>query len=177
MVLVELFTGHPVPPCVTADVAFDALLKTYKPSDAVFLEYHLNIPRPDPLANKDTEERERFYGKAIEGTPTMFVDGKVGPPPGGRGEDDAQGKYDEYSSLIQPLLEKPAKAQLKVATKVAEGKTHIKVDVSDLAETGADVRLRLVLVEEQVAYKGGNRVGLHHQVVRGFVGDAPPALR
>ena len=69
------------------------------------------------------------------------------------------------------MLEKPAKAQLKVATKVAEGKTHIRVEVSDLAETGADVRLRLVLVEEQVAYKGGNRVGRHHQVVRGFVGD------
>ena len=136
VVLVELFTGAQCPPCVTADVAFDALMKTYPPRDAVFLEYHLNIPRPDPMTNKDTEERERYYGKAIEGTPTMFVNGKVGPPPGGRGEDDAQGKYDEYSALIQPLLEKPAKAQLKVATKVAEGKTHVRVEVSDLAETG-----------------------------------------
>ena len=76
--------GAQCPPCVTADVAFDALMKTYQPRDAVFLEYHLNIPRPDPMTNKDTEERERYYGKAIEGTPTMFVDGKVGPPPGGR---------------------------------------------------------------------------------------------
>jgi hypothetical protein len=171
VVLVELFTGAQCPPCVTADVAFDALHKSYKSSDVVFLEYHLNIPRPDPLTNKDTEEREKFYGKAIEGTPTMFVNGKVGPPPGGRGEDDAQAKYDEYSALIQPLLEKPAKAQLKATTKVADGKTHVKVDVSDLAETGDDVRLRLALVEEQVAYKGGNRVPFHHQVVRGFVGD------
>ncbi len=171
VVLVELFTGAQCPPCVTADVAFDALQKSYKPSEVVFLEYHLNIPRPDPLTNKDTEDREKYYGKAIEGTPTMFVNGKVGPPPGGRGEDDAQGKYDEYSALIQPLLEKPAKAQLKAATKVADGKTNLKVDVSDLAETGEDVRLRLAIVEEQVAYKGGNRVPLHHQVVRGFVGE------
>jgi hypothetical protein len=170
VVLVELFTGAQCPPCVTADVAFDALDKSYKPSDVVFLEYHLNIPRPDPLTNKDNEEREKYYGKAIEGTPTMFVNGKVGPPPGGRGEDDAQEKYDDYSALIQPLLEKPAKAQLKATTKVADGKTHVKVDVSDLAETGEDVRLRLALVEDQVAYKGSNRVPLHHQVVRGFVG-------
>ncbi len=171
VVLVELFTGAQCPPCVTADVAFDALHKSFKPSDVVFLEYHLNIPRPDPMTNKDTEDREKYYGKAIEGTPTMFVNGKVGPPPGGRGEDDAQGKYDEYSELIQPLLEKPAKAQLKASTKVADGKTHVKVDVSDLAETGEDVRLRLAIVEEQVAYKGGNRVAEHHQVVRGFVGE------
>ena len=171
VVLVELFTGAQCPPCVTADVAFDALHQSYKSGDVVFLEYHLNVPRPDPLTNKDTEEREKYYGKAIEGTPTMFVNGKVGPPPGGRGEDDAQGKYDEYSALIQPLLEKPAKAQIKATTKVADGKTHVKVDVSDLAETGEDVRLRLAIVEEQVAYKGGNRVALHHQVVRGFVGD------
>ena len=57
--------------------------KTYKPNDVIFLEYHLHIPGPDPLANKDTEEREKYYGKAIEGTPTMFVDGKAGPPPEG----------------------------------------------------------------------------------------------
>jgi len=101
----------------------------------------------------------------------MFVNGKVGPPPGGPGEEAAQEKYDEYSELIQPLLEKPAKAQIKATTKVADGKTHVKVDVTDLAEMGEDVRLRLAIVEEQVAYKGGNRVALHHQVVRGFIGD------
>src|SRR5262249_26417815 len=81
VVLVELFTGAQCPPCVAADVAFDALLKTYKPTDVVFLQYHLHIPGPDPLTNKDTEKRETFYG--IQGTPTYFIDGKEGPPAGG----------------------------------------------------------------------------------------------
>ena len=169
--LVELFTGAQCPPCVTADTAFDALTKTYKPNDVVFLEYHLNIPRPDPMANKDTEARQRYYGSKIRGTPTMFVNGKVGPPPGGRGEGDAQEKYDAYSALIPPLLEKPAKAKLKATTKFAEGKSHVKIELSDLDETGDDVRLRLALVEPHVSYAGSNKVPEHHEVVRAFVGE------
>ena len=39
-VLVELFTGSQCPPCVAADLAFDTLAKTYKPADAILLEYH-----------------------------------------------------------------------------------------------------------------------------------------
>ena len=173
--LVELFTGAQCPPCVTADLAFDALSQSYKPDDVILLEYHLHIPGPDPLANADTEERAKYYGKAIRGTPTMFVNGKVGPSPGGHGEDAAQEKYDVYSALIQPLLEKPAKATLKAVAKADGGKTKVKVEVSDLEETGDDVKLRLALVEPEVAYTGGNKVPLHHHVVRGFVGEGGAA--
>src|SRR5207247_1179085 len=35
VVLVELFTGAQCPPCVAADLAFDALKKTFKPSEVV----------------------------------------------------------------------------------------------------------------------------------------------
>ena len=54
VVVVELFTGAECPPCVSADVAFDALLETYKPNEVVLLEYHLHIPGPDPLTNADS---------------------------------------------------------------------------------------------------------------------------
>src|SRR5262249_30169554 len=60
VVLVELFTGAQCPPCVAADLAFDGLQKTYKPTEVVLLQYHLHIPRPDPLTNADTEERAAF---------------------------------------------------------------------------------------------------------------------
>ena len=170
VVLVELFTGAQCPPCVTADMAFDALKKSYKATDVVFLEYHLHIPGPDPLTNTDTEERAGKYYN-VEGTPTMFVNGKKGPPAGGSGEDEAQDKYDDYSNLIQPLLEKPSKAKLKATTKFADGKSHVRIEVSDLAETGDDVKLRLALVEPEVAYTGSNKVAVHHDVVRGFVGE------
>ena len=169
VVLVELFTGAQCPPCVTADLAFDALGQTYKPSDVVFLEYHLHIPRGDPLTVPDNDERAKFY--KVEGTPTMLVNGKEGPPAGGGNEDEAQDKYDDYARLIGPLLDKPAKAHLKLTCKFAEGKPFAKVDWSDLAEMGDNVRLRIVVVEPEIAYTGSNKVAMHHDVVRAFVGE------
>src|SRR5207245_4582871 len=47
-----------------------------------------------------------------------------------------------------------------------------KVEVTDLKKPGRAVRLRLLLVEETVRYVGGNRVRLHHHVVRTMVGGA-----
>ena len=117
----------------------------------------------------DGDERSKFY--KVEGTPTLFVNGKEGPPAGGPGEDKAQEKYDAYSQLIQPLLEKPAKVHLKLTSKLVDGKSYVKVDWTDLAETGDKVHLRIALVEPEIAYTGSNKVPLHHDVVRAFVGD------
>jgi hypothetical protein len=169
--VVELFTGAQCPPCVAADVAFDALNKCYKPTDVVFLEYHLHIPGPDPLTSKGSEERMKFYGKAIRGTPTMFVNGKLGPAPGGFSDEDAQDKYDSYNGLLKEALEKPSKAKLKMQVVKKDGKINARAEVSDLAESGPDVRLRLAVVEEKIDYTGGNKVTSHHDVVRAFVGD------
>ncbi len=169
--LVEMFTGSACPPCVTADTAFDALTKTYDPGEVVFLEYHLNIPAGDPMTTPDNEERAVTYMGERQSTPQLFVNGKKGPPAGGRGEDEAQDKYDDYTQVIQPLLEKPAKAHLKLASKLADGKSYAKADWSDLAETGDNVKLRFVLTEPEIAYTGANKVPFHHDVVRAFVGD------
>ena len=76
VVLMELFTGAQCPPCVAADVAFDALLMTYKPTEFIGLQYHLHIPGPDPLTNNDSEERQKYYGSVIRGTPSTFFNGK-----------------------------------------------------------------------------------------------------
>ncbi len=79
----ELFTGAQCPPCVAADVAFDALLQTYKPTEFIGLQYHLHIPGPDPLTNNDSEERQKYYGSAIRGTPSTFFNGKARPAAAG----------------------------------------------------------------------------------------------
>ncbi len=65
VVLIELFTGAQCPPCVGVDVAFDALLQTYKPTEVIGLQHHLHIPRPDPLSNKDTEARSEYFGDEV----------------------------------------------------------------------------------------------------------------
>src|SRR5207247_2202568 len=82
-VLVELFTGVQCPPCVAADLGFDALERAFKPTEAICLEYHIHVPGPDPLSNADTEARAKFYDRAVEGTPTTLFNGKPGAGGGG----------------------------------------------------------------------------------------------
>ncbi len=174
-VLVELFTGAQCPPCVAADLAFDALGKTYKPGEVVLLQYHQHIPGPDPLTNPDGELRFRYYARAFEddvnGTPTVLFNGKPGAGGGGDAF-DASDKYDEYNQAIAPLLEQAAKAKLKATAERKGAKVEVKVQVSDLEETGEQMRLRLALVEESVRYTGGNKLPTHHAVVRALPGGA-----
>src|SRR5262249_30641165 len=81
VVLVELSTGAECPPCVAADLAFDALGKTFKPSDVVRLQYHQHVPGPDPLTNPDSEKRFEFY--RLRATPSLLLNGKQAAPGGG----------------------------------------------------------------------------------------------
>jgi hypothetical protein len=167
VVLLELFTGAQCPPCVAADVAFDGLIKTYKPSQVALLQYHLHVPGPDPLTNADSEARMEYY--RIEGTPALFLDGKDGPQIGGRKQDAKA----HYATLLQALareLETDPEAKLKLSAERKGDQVDIHVNVSDLKKPGGDVRLRLVLVEEVVRYAGRNGQRLHHHVVRSFPG-------
>jgi thiol-disulfide isomerase/thioredoxin len=167
-VLVELFTGAECPPCVAADVAFDALEKTYKPSEVVLLEYHVHVPRPDPLTNPDTMARLEYY-KQIEGTPTAVFDGKASPGGGGRLADSRE-SYTLFREAVETMLEKNAGAKIELAATRQGSDINIKANVSDLAKTGDKIRLRFVLVEERIRYAGGNGQRYHHCVVRSFPG-------
>jgi hypothetical protein len=167
VVLVELFTGAQCPPCVAADVAFDALLKSYKASDVVFLQYHLHIPGPDPLTNEDSIKRSEYYG--LQGTPTYYIDGDEGPQSGGV-KGDGKEKYADLVKAIGDALDIGAQGKIKLSAENKSGKIDIQAEVSDLSKTGDDIRLHLVLVEEVARYQGSNGQRLHHHVVRGFPG-------
>jgi hypothetical protein len=169
VVLVELFTGAQCPPCVAADLAFDALGKSFKPSEIVRLQYHLHVPGPDPLTNPDSEARAEFYSRFVRGTPTLLANGKP-IAPGGGGSSEGWEKYDEYVDGLLPLLEKPAQAKLKATASRKGAKINIDVTASDVQADGEDLRLRVALVEEQVAYTGSNKLAEHHHVVRAFAG-------
>ena len=167
VVLVELFTGVQCPPCVAADVAFDALLKSYTPQDVVFLQYHMHIPGPDPLTNPDNEKRAGFYG--LKGTPTIYVNGKEGPPVGGL-KADGKNAYENLVDALKEPLQTKSPAALKVAARRDGDNIDIIAEVSKLEKQDEEVRLRLVLVEEMVRFPGRNGQRLHHHVVRGFLG-------
>jgi len=170
-VIVELFTGAECPPCVGADLAFDALGKTFKPGEVILLQYHVHIPGPDPLTNPDTVARRGYYREDVDGTPKILFNGKIQDFDGG-GFDDAQGLHDEYVGGLTGLLEKAPRVKLKASATQKGSKVNIIAETSELEEPGDKVRLRLVLVEDEVNYRGGNKLPRHHSVVRAMPGGA-----
>ncbi|HEV3439259.1 MAG TPA: hypothetical protein VG122_17970 [Gemmata sp.] len=169
--LVEVFTGAECPPCVAVDLGFDGLMKTYKPSEVICLQYHLHIPRPDPLTSPDAMKRaEEFYGEQIEGTPTVFIGGKLGPPGGGP-TSAAEKAYASFRKVVEEGLEKPAGVKLGLTiAKEEKGALSAKATVTDLDAPGEKVMLRFALAEERIRYIGGNGLKYHHMVVRAMPG-------
>jgi hypothetical protein len=168
-VLVELFTGAECPPCIAADLAFDALGKAYRPGDVIRLQYHLHIPAPDPITNPVAEARQQFY--KVEGTPSIFFNGK--PAAGGGGAAFAAAKkFQEYQKVIDAELEQPSQAQLTLKANRTDDAVSAQIAVTNLAKPGPNVKLRVFLVEEFVRYRGGNGIRFHNSVVRGVMGPA-----
>ena len=132
----ELFTGAQCPPCVAADVGFDALLKTYKPVDFIGLQYHLHIPGPDPLTNSDSMARQKYYGSEVRGTPSTFFNGRS-EAGGGGPMGNSQGKYAEYREIIDKSLESPKGAKIDLSATRAGDQIKI-VASAEVTENSAD---------------------------------------
>lgn len=172
-VVFELFTGAQCPPCVAADVAFDAILKTYEPTELIGLQYHLHIPGPDPLTNNDSEARQQYYGNEVRGTPSTFFNGqsKAG---GGGGMANSETKYNQYREVVDELLEQTRKADVTLSADRQGDEITIKAEAkaADKPKDPSQLKLRLALTEESVRYVGGNKLRFHHHVVRALPGGA-----
>lgn len=176
--VLELFTGAQCGPCIAADVAFDALNKSYKSSDVILLQYHMHIPGPDPLTNADTVGRWDYYteqypydpetGTGVGGTPTTIFNGKP-LAGGGGGMTNAQNKFNEYRKILDPLLEKTTGVTISGTANRAGDKVSIAVEVKGV-EKPENLKLRFLLVEDTVKYVGGNKIRFHHHVVRAMPG-------
>lgn len=195
VVLMELFTGAQCPPCVAADVGFDGLLKTYRPTEFIALQYHMHIPGPDPMTTEGSQTRGKYYG--LRGTPATYFNGKEGAG-GGGGMANSKEKYDQFRGVIEENLygKKATTIDLKVNRKgdtlqiAAAAKATSPPKQADSKKSSGEVKkddddkdakkddkkdepqlkLRLVLTEESVHYVGGNRLRFHHHVVRAFPG-------
>ena len=91
LVVGEVFTGSGCPPCVGADLAFDAALTRYSRKDLVVVMYHEHVPQPDPMSNPDTQARSKYY--EVSGVPTYAVDGTT-VKSSGASRDGAKGIFD-----------------------------------------------------------------------------------
>jgi hypothetical protein len=172
-VLMELFTGAQCPPCVAADLAFEGLEKTYKPTDLILVQYHLHIPGPDPMTNPATEARWNYYRSAfpnqMRGVPSALFNGKAEGSGGGT-RTMAGNKYEQYRRIVDPVIDTSAEVAFKALAVRNGDKINISVEVSKVKEPGPDKKLRLLLTEEQIAYAGSNGIRFHHQVVRAMPG-------
>lgn len=170
----ELFTGAQCPPCVAADIAFDALLKTYKPTDVVMVQHHMHIPGPDPMTNPDTVARWDYYREkfpeGMRGVPSSVFNGKPAGG-GGGGMANAEAKYGAYQKIINPLLEESAPVKIGGKAVRTGDKVAITVEADGL-EPSDDLKVRLLLVEDTVKFAGSNGIRFHHHVVRGMPGGA-----
>jgi hypothetical protein len=189
VVLMEIFTGAQCPPCVAADVGFDGLLATYKPTEFVGLQYHLHIPGPDPLTNEDTVARQKYYDSDFEGTPSTYFNGKS-QAGGGGAMQGSQDKYREFREIIDRELETTREANIDLSATRAADQIEIKARASVTRKpgstgsakkngessgskgggTGSKPRLRLALVEDSIRYVGNNQLRFHHNVVRALPG-------
>lgn len=173
VVLMELFTGAECPPCVAADMGFDGLLKAFKATDLVLLQYHVHIPGPDPLTNADNEARWKYYRDAfaadVRGAPTSIFNGTP-KASGGGAMAGSEKKYLQYKEIVEPLLETATDIKLNATAKRVGDKIQIAADVAGVANPGKNLKLRLALVETTIRYVGGNKVRFHHQVVRTMPG-------
>ncbi len=170
VVLAELFTGAQCPPCVAADVAFDAALQVYEPGRAVFLQYHEHIPGPDPLTCPAGEERLQFYN--VSGTPTFVIDGRTLDEPVGGPADRGEASYGLLHAALDRAAESPPWARLKLRAGREGDVIELTAEVSELTRPSERTRLRFVLAEDVVRYPAPNGQRLHHHVVRDFPGGA-----
>jgi hypothetical protein len=176
VVLAELFTSVQNDAAVAADLALEAVAKSYKPSEVIVLAHHLHQPGPDggpdPLSSPDATARMKFYSETFKGVPGLYLNGK--PVKNVSGSfDQARDRYKELTEAINPLLEKSPKAKIKLTATRKDNKIDITAEVSGLDEAGDDVRLRLALVEREVRYADSpNKVNTFHNVVRAYPGGA-----
>lgn len=194
MVIAEMFTGSGCPPCVAADLALDKVMDRYTRDDVAVLTYHVHIPQPDPMTTPGSVARKDYY--AVQGVPTFHVDGPgqptLTPTPGstrpmpttgkgyfkigGGGRDNAGTVYADYIKGIDKELERPAEAALALQAAIAGDKVTVTTKVSKVADGAKDLKLHVVLGEQELRFTGENGMRFHPLVVRGVAGDENPGL-
>ena len=173
VVLAEVFTGAGCPPCVAADLAFEAALERYQRQDVAVLMYHLHIPRPDPMTNAATQSRATFYG--VRGVPSYRIDGQSGG--GGGSREQTAAIYDRFNPRIEKQLETPSQAEIKLETALDGGMVKVRATVGRVESQSSSLKLHLALVENMLRYSGENGVRFHPMVVRGLAGPGASGFR
>jgi hypothetical protein len=159
VVLAELFTGAMCPPCVAADVAFDALGEHFGTDEIALIAWHLPIPAPEPMVAPVAEERAKR--RNVRGTPTLVVDGIETIVGGGKAEQAGE-MFAKYVAAVTPRASTVEPIELSART-MRDG-SRWTVEVDGKAPPGS--RVHAILVERRLVYPGRNGVLFHQHVAR-----------
>ena len=200
-VLAEVFTGSACPPCVAADLGFDAMMERYSRHELIVVMYHQHIPGPDPMTNPASQSRFKYYSGG--GVPSYTIDG-LALQSGGGGKDSTMSFYQRVNPLIERRLEVAAEANLKLDAALEDGVVKVSAQVAfdkaamvvpapavkpepkadgeakDAAKEASGAskvdepayKLHVLLVEEMLRYTGENGIRLHPVVVRAACGPS-----
>ena len=167
-VLAEVFTGAACGPCLAADLAIEAAMQRYNTKEFVALMYHIPIPEVDPMMNATTEARREIY--QVRTAPFAVLNGAHLPGLGG-GRAKIEASFAKLKPVIDAALETPSDAQIKISVMQQGPKIKASVAVDKMRSTSSDLRLHLVLAEDEVRYMGSNGLRFHPMVVRAMAGD------
>ena len=169
-VLAELFTGSACPPCVAADVAGMALEATYERADLIVLRYHQHSPAEDPLANEHGAIRFDYYAVPgqPQGTPTFVVNGERVNENVGGALPMAPAVYGVLRERIDPAITQDSQYTLDVSADEQDGELTLRAAVE--GDVPENLRLRLVLAEDDLSYEALNGVRQHRLIVRHMPG-------
>ena len=171
LVLCELFTGSSCPPCVGADIATGALEVTYPKTQVIVLRYHQHIPGPDPLTNAEGEDRFSNYYRG-QGTPTVLLNGAPVNNVGGY-LPNSPDIYRGLKTLVDQQLSQKAAVKVRVNARIQDGNLQVVADVQgldELKDEAKDVRLRVIIAEDEVHFLARNGVRSHEMIVRRMIG-------
>ena len=171
VVLVEAFAGCEFPLSAPIEQAIDGILKAYKPSEILALNYHFHLPDPaqgDPLTVPETIERLTPIVDQIQKGQFAFVAGK----PCSKITNPAAGKelFASIREMIDEQLEKPSGCKLALLAAKAMKGVDVKATVSDLEVGSNKLALRFAVVEPRVRYAGASGARFHQNVVRAIPG-------
>ena len=155
-----------------AGLAFKAAQERYTRQDFITLNYHVHIPRPDPMVNPATLARQEFYG--VRSSPSYFFDGD-----GDGGGGSAENAKSIFDSKVDPVIEKhlavPPEAQISLKATSTGSAVKVKASVSRVTSKSDKLRLQIALAEDMVSYSGENGERFHPMVVRSMALDATSA--
>ena len=160
-VLMEMVTGAGCEPCISVDLAADALLNRYSRQDLILLAYHIHAPVTDPLVSGAAEAREKFYG--ARGAPTVYLDGEEVEPGEGTGA-VAKPVFDELDAAVREAARGGGGGGDRCEGAVE--RFRVEGQRGGERSRGSGIEAGTFLVEKEVSYSGENGFRLHPMVVR-----------